>query len=454
MSPAKGLAKGLIIAATASGCGKTTVTLGLLRHLAASGRKVASAKAGPDYIDPAFHAAATGGPCLNLDSWAMRRDTLGGAAAGLGDGVEFVVCEGVMGLFDGAFVSKDETDGSTAELARLTGWPVVLVIDARAQAASAAAVLKGFQGFRPGVDIAGVVFNRVGGKKHAEILRQASAHAVPDVPVLGCLPRTDGLALPERHLGLVQAGEHPDLEGFLENARRLIAEHLDVEGLLALARPLGLGGPPGDGATPPLAPLGQRIAVAADDAFAFSYPLVIEGWRRAGAEIVAFSPLAGLAPDADADAVYLPGGYPELHAGTLAAADGFLDGLRSAAARGAAVYGECGGYMVLGKGLVDADGNRHAMAGLLALETSFKEPKLHLGYRRAATLETGPLGGAGAAFRGHEFHYTGIAGEGPGKALFQAADAEGRDLGDVGLMDGTVAGSFIHLIDREGDKGL
>ncbi|MCH7551608.1 MAG: hypothetical protein IIA35_07925 [Proteobacteria bacterium] len=228
-----------------------------------------------------------------------------------------------------------------------------------------------------------------------------------------------------------------------------IAEHLDVEGLLALARPLGLGGPAGDGPTPPLAPLGQRIAVAADEAFAFSYPLVIEGWRRAGAEIVAFSPLADLGPDADADAVYLPGGYPELHAGTLAAAEGFLDGLRRAAARGAAVYGECGGYMVLGKGLIDADGNRHAMAGLLALETSFKEPKLHLGYRRAATLETGPLGAAGAAFRGHEFHYTGVAGEGPGQALFQAADAEGRDLGNVGLRDGTVAGSFIHLIDRE-----
>ena len=455
MNPAKGPAKGLIIAATASGCGKTTVTLGLLRHLAASGRKVASAKVGPDYIDPAFHAAATGGPCLNLDSWAMRPDTLGGAAAGLGAGAEFIICEGVMGLFDGAFVGKGENDGSTADLARLTGWPVILVIDARAQAASAAAVLKGFQGFRPGVDIAGVVFNRVGGERHGAILRRASADAVPGVPVLGCLPRQDGLALPERHLGLVQAGEHPDLEGFLENARTLIAEHLDVESLLALARPLGLGGPPGgppgDGATPPLAPLGQRIAVAADDAFAFSYPLVIEGWRRAGAEIVAFSPLADHAPDADADAVYLPGGYPELHAGRLAAAGGFLGGLRRAAARGAAVYGECGGYMVLGKGLMDADGTRHAMAGLLALETSFKEPKLHLGYRRAATLEAGPLGAAGAAFRGHEFHYTGVTREGPGQALFRAADAEGRDLGDVGLMDGTVAGSFIHLIDREGE---
>ncbi|MCH7833463.1 MAG: cobyrinate a,c-diamide synthase, partial [Proteobacteria bacterium] len=198
---------GLVIAAPASGSGKTVLTLGLLRHLASLGLNVASAKAGPDYIDPAFHAAATGSPCLNLDPWAMRPDTLAQAARRLARDADVVICEGVMGLFDGAFVGKGENDGSTADLARLTGWPVILVIDARAQAASAAAVLKGFQGFRPGVDIAGVVFNRVGGERHGAILRRASADAVPDVPVLGCLPRQDGLALPERHLGLVQAGE-------------------------------------------------------------------------------------------------------------------------------------------------------------------------------------------------------------------------------------------------------
>ncbi len=459
-------AKGLVIAAPASGSGKTVVTLGLLSHLARSGRKVASAKAGPDYIDPAFHTAATGRPCLNLDPWAMRPGTLTGQAAELGRDADLVVCEGVMGLFDGAFVKEGENDGSTAELSTLTGWPVILVIDARAQAASAAAVLKGFHGFRPDVDVAGVIFNRVGGERHADILKAASGQSVPGVPVLGCLPRADGLELPSRHLGLVQAREHPDLEAFLDRAGALIAEHLDVDALLELARPLALQGggkaasspasPPassqGPPLQPPLEPIGQRIAVASDEAFAFSYPSVTGGWREAGAEVVPFSPLAGEAPAPDADAVYLPGGYPELFAGHLAAATGFLEGLRGLAEKGAAVYGECGGYMVMGQGLVDADGARHQMAGLLALETSFAERRLHLGYRRAALVEAGPLGNQGQGFRGHEFHYAHVAREGPGDALFQARDAEGADLGPVGLRDGRVAGSFIHLIDREGDE--
>ncbi|MCH7936482.1 MAG: cobyrinate a,c-diamide synthase [Proteobacteria bacterium] len=438
--------RGLVIAAPASGSGKTVLTLGLLRHLTSMGRNVASAKAGPDYIDPAFHAAATGRSCLNLDSWAMRPDTLAQAARRLARDADVVICEGVMGLFDGAFVGKGEPCGSTADLSRATGWPVVLVIDAGAQAASAAAVLKGFATFQKGVEVVGVVFNRVGSERHGAILRDACARSVAEIPVLGCLPRAPGLELPERHLGLVQAVEHEDLEGFLDRAGAWVAEHLDVDALLALARPLALDGGAPD---PPLPILGQRIAVATDQAFAFSYPLVIDGWRDAGAEIVPFSPLAGEGPDNEADAVYLPGGYPELHAGKLAAAKGFMDGLASAAARGARILGECGGYMVLGRGLIDAGGARHAMAGLLALETSFAKPKLHLGYRRAVTLSGGPLGETGTAFRGHEFHYAEVIEEGPGEPLFQAASAEARELGPAGLIDGNVAGSFIHLIDRE-----
>ena len=440
---------GLVIAAPASGSGKTVLTLGLLRHLASMGRNVASAKTGPDYIDPAFHAAATGRPCLNLDPWAMRPDTLAQAAFSLAREADVVICEGVMGLFDGAFVGKGEPCGSTADLSRATGWPVVLVIDAGAQAASAAAVLKGFATFEAGVEVLGVVFNRVGSERHGTILCDACAQSVAEIPVLGCLPRTPGLELPERHLGLVQAGEHKDLEGFLERAGAWVAEHLDVDGLVALARPLALSGGPPYPSLPPMVPLGQRIAVAADPAFAFSYPLVIDGWRDAGAEVVPFSPLAGEGPDGDADAVYLPGGYPELHAGALAAASGFMDGLASATARGAVVFGECGGYMVLGRGLIDADGTRHAMAGLLALETSFAKPKLHLGYRRAVTVDGGTLGKAGTAFRGHEFHYAEVIEEGPGEPLFHAAGAEAQDLGPAGLVDGQVCGSFIHLIDRE-----
>ncbi len=450
---------GLIIAAPSSGSGKTVVTLGLIRHLAQAGHAVATAKAGPDYIDPAFHAAASrraagGGRCLNLDPWAMRPETLAGLAVATAKDADITVCEGVMGLFDGAFVGSGEKDGSTAELSGLTGWPVVLVIDARAQAGSAAAVLKGFADYRDGVDISGVIFNRVGGARHEEILRRACADGVPGVPVLGCLPKADGLSLPERHLGLVQAVEHPDLEGFIETARALIAGHVDVDALLALAAPLALKGEKASPSINPIIyPLGQRIAVARDEAFAFSYESVVGGWRDAGAEVIEFSPLNNEAPDATADAVYLPGGYPELHAGKLAAAGNFLDGLRAAAERGAALFGECGGYMVLGRGLTDAGGTRHAMAGLLGLETSFTEAKLHLGYRRLKTLgqgspTAGPLGEAGTAFRGHEFHYAKVTAE-DGDALFAVEDAEGNGLGAAGLAEENVAGSFIHLIDRE-----
>ena len=440
---------GLIVGAPASGSGKTVFTLGLVRHLARSGMAVASAKVGPDYIDAAFHTAAGGRPCLTLDPWAMRPRTLAATAARLAGDADTVICEGVMGLFDGATA----TEGSTADLAQLSGWPVILIIDVSAQAASAAAVLRGFATHRPGVRIAGAVFNRVGGERHAQILRQACAAAVPEVPVLGCLTWQDKLTLPERHLGLVQAGEHGDLEAFLERAAALVAAEVDVAALIRLARPwTGNGGAASaaDGVVP-LPPLGQRIAVADDAAFAFRYPHVLDGWRAAGAQITTFSPLADEGPPADADAVYLPGGYPELHAGRLAANGRFLDGLRGAAGRGAVVFGECGGYMVLGRALVDSNGESHAMAGLLPLETSFAEPKMRLGYRRAALAAEGPLGAAGTGFRGHEFHYARIIDEGPGAPLFQCADASGLGLGPAGLALGRVMGSFVHLIDGEGD---
>ena len=441
---------GLVIAAPASGSGKTLFTLGLLRGLARAGVAVASAKAGPDYIDPAFHAAATGRPCINLDPWAMRPETLAAAAADLLGGADFVICEGVMGLFDGATV----TAGSTADLALGLGWPVVLVVDAHAQAASAAAVVRGFATHRPGLALAGVVFNRVGSARHAAILREACALAVPEVPVLGCLPQAPDLVVPSRHLGLVQAVEHPDLDAFLDRAAALIAEHIDIAALRRRAAPghrRAPAAPPSP--APPLPPLGQRIAVARDAAFAFSYPLVIAGWRRAGAEILPFSPLADEPPAAGCDAVYLPGGYPELHAGRLAGNRTFMAGVRAAARRGAAVFGECGGYMALGEGLIDGDGVRHAMLGLLPVETSFAERGLHLGYR-VATLAVGTaLGGAGARFRGHEFHYARIVREGPGQALFACADASGRMLGRTGLVAGTALGSFIHLIDAEDGRG-
>jgi cobyrinic acid a,c-diamide synthase len=432
-------APGLMIAAPASGSGKTVLTLALLRHFRNQGLVVSSIKAGPDFIDPAFHLAASGRACRNLDCWAMRPVTLAALAADAGAGAELVIGEGVMGLFDGA---ADGT-GSTADLAARTGWPVVLVVDVRGQGASAAATVSGFAQFRGDVEVAGVIFNRCGGEGHATILRHAMAPL--GIPVLGWVPRDPGLDLPDRHLGLVQAGEVDDLDAFLDAAADIVAANVDTDALRALAKPGTLSA--GKGTTPGIPPLGRRIAVARDTAFAFAYSFVLDGWRAAGAEIVPFSPLADEAPDGRADAVYLPGGYPELHAGRLAGNRAFLGGLRAAAARGRVLYGECGGYMVLGEGLVDRDGRRHGMAGLVPLETSFAEGRLHLGYRQARLASDGPLGAGGTGFRGHEFHYASIVREGAADPLFVCRDARDQDLGPAGCRRGTVMGSFVHLVD-------
>lgn len=451
-------APGIVIAAPASGSGKTVLTLGLLRHLHRKRVRVASAKAGPDYIDPAFHEAASGRPCINLDPWAMAPARLAAVAAGISARADLVICEGVMGLFDGATAHR----GSTADLAARLGWPVVLVVDARSQGASAAALVRGFATHRPGVTVAGVVFNRVAGERHARLLAESCAEAVPAVKQLGFVPRFDDLGLPGRHLGLVQAVEHPDLDDFLDRAGELVGAHVDVGALAALARPAGADPAKTESARdfaccsrgeaaqlpPPVPPLGQRIGVAADEAFAFRYPLVLEGWRKAGAEISFFSPLGDQSPPPDADALYLPGGYPELHAGLLAGNRKFLDGLYAAAAT-KVIFGECGGYMVLGRALIDADGVAHEMAGLLPLVASFADRRLHLGYRRAELLAGGVLGEPGSVFLGHEFHYSVVKEEGPGQALFRCTDAEGADRGPAGLAAGRVAGSFVHLIDRE-----
>jgi cobyrinic acid a,c-diamide synthase len=434
--------RGLILAAPASGSGKTVVTAGLLRQLRRRGVRVAAAKAGPDFIDPTFHALASGAPCPNLDVWAMRPATLAAVVAGLEATAELVLCEGVMGLFDGT--GADGEAGSTAELAQITGWLVVLVVDARGQGASAAALLRGFAGHRPDVPIAGVIFNRVASERHRALLTGAVARHLPGLAILGALPATPPLALPPRHLGLVPAPEADNAAAVIDRAADLIGACVDIDRLLELARPSTIAEAFAAAGIPPL---GQHVAVARDDAFCFAYPTLLDGWRRDGVELSFFSPLAEGAPDPGADAVYLPGGYPELWAQQLAAAGAFFAGLRRAAAEGKPVYGECGGYMVLGDGLVDGDGHRHAMAGLLPLKTSFAEHRLHLGYRCATLLGKTPLGPAGSRFRGHEFHYATIVREGAGEPLWSVTDAAGADLGNHGLRCDSVFGSFLHLID-------
>ncbi|WP_417688196.1 cobyrinate a,c-diamide synthase [Roseibium sp.] len=431
-------ANGFLIAAPQSGAGKTTVTLALLRALRNTDVKVASAKSGPDYIDPKFHEAASGLPCINLDAWAMQPAQVRSLAADHADAADLLIVEGAMGLFDGAANGT----GSAADLAACLGLPVVFVVDCAKQAQSVAALVAGFRNFRADVQMAGLILNRVGSARHETMLRKALDPI--GIPVLGAMPRHDDLVLPERHLGLVQAQEHAGLEHFLERAAATCAEHIDLAALGRLATPVRSA----DGEEKvDLPPLGQKVAVARDVAFAFSYSHILDGWRRAGAEVSFFSPLADEAPDRDADAIYLPGGYPELHAGRLAVAKKFKAAMQKAASEGALIYGECGGYMALGAALTDVDGIAHQMLGLLPLETSFATRKRHLGYRVVEAKSDIPWAGALSA---HEFHYATIVREGAAERLFSARDAEGNMLDDMGLRAANVMGSFAHVIAARG----
>lgn len=425
---------GILIAAPMSGSGKTTFTLGLLRALKDRGLALASGKAGPDYIDPAFHTAAGGVPCFNYDPWAMRPELLRSQAAMAGDGI--LVVEAMMGLFDGAA----DGSGSAADLAALLGMPAVLVVNCAKMSHSVAALVHGFLTYRCDITIAGVVLNNVGSLRHETMLREALAGQ--GVTVFGAVRRDDALHLPDRHLGLVQAGEHAALEQFIDRAAHCVREGCDVDALVAAAKPLD----PVSAAAQPLSPPGQRIAVARDLAFAFAYSHLLKGWRDQGAQLRFFSPIADEGPDSDCDAIYLPGGYPELHAGEIAAADTFRGALHRAVEHGVPVYGECGGYMVLGEGLVDAAGIRHRMLGLLPLTTSFAKRRLHLGYRR---LE--PVNGFwwSEPLNGHEFHYATTIGEGAAEPLFSVKDARDGALPAAGMRRGKVAGSFMHIIDRQ-----
>ncbi|MXW84582.1 MAG: cobyrinate a,c-diamide synthase [Boseongicola sp. SB0667_bin_21] len=433
------LPPGLLVSAPASGTGKTTVALGLLRALRDKGLAVQPFKSGPDYIDPAFHEAAAGRRSFNLDSWAMD-ESLFATIAAEASGADIVVAEGSMGLFDGVAGRGASGFGSSAETAGQAGWPVVLVVDVGGQAQSSAATALGFRTYDPELPFAGVILNRVASPRHERLARFGMDRV--GIPVLGVLPRRGDLQLPERHLGLIQAVEHPDLERAISGYASFLREHVNLDALREIASSTGL---PAPGTLPN--PPAQRIALARDAAFSFAYPHLLEGWRRAGAEVMPFSPLADEAPDASADLVWLPGGYPELHAGRLADSSRFMDGLRRhAAARH--VHGECGGYMVLGEALVDKDGNSHRMAGLLGLVTSYEQRKFHLGYRRAVLVAGMPGFAPGCALRGHEFHYSTILDQ-PDPPLAEVFDADGKSVPETGSVREFVTGTFFHLIAGE-----
>ncbi|WP_206378397.1 cobyrinate a,c-diamide synthase [Sneathiella limimaris] len=431
----------LMIAAPASGSGKTTVTLALLRAFRNKGVQVTSFKTGPDYIDPVFHHHASGHPCQNLDPWGMQNTTLDYTLHDIGKHAELVIGEGVMGLFDGA---RDGT-GSTADLAAQYQIPIILVMTAKGQAASAGAVLHGFNQFRKNTKIAGVIFNQVSSPAHGEFLKKAAEDL--DIPCLGLIPKKDHLALPSRHLGLVQAGEMPELESFLEEAAELITTSVDLDSLQSFASI-----PKISSNEDAIGPLFQasHIAIAKDAAFTFIYPHLLKRSGKAGQHITYFSPLADEAPDPRTDFIYLPGGYPELHLEALAKAHHFREALQTAKKKSIPIFGECGGYMVMGQEIIGKDGLAYPMTGLLSHRTSFETPKIHLGYRKLRLLKDSPFGSVGQKLRAHEFHYASeLIDELKTTPLFSVTDANGVSKGSVGECDGSAFGSFLHLIDQE-----
>ncbi|UXS02648.1 cobyrinate a,c-diamide synthase [Agrobacterium tumefaciens] len=431
--------RAIIIGAPRSGSGKTSVTIGLLRAFARRGVNVRGIKTGPDYIDPGFHAFATGSAGLNLDSWAMQPDLLRYLFLEQAVGADLVIIESAMGLFDGIPVAEHRS-GSAADLARLFGIPVLLVLDVSGQSQTAAAIAHGFAHYDPAVRMGAVVLNRAGSERHRTLCSEAIENI--GLPVVGCVLRDPSLVLPERHLGLVQASEHPEIDAHIERLADTMEKSIDLDVLLSLATPVEV---PSGSVEAAIAPPGQRIALAEDAVFTFLYPHLKSHWRAVGAEIVPFSPLADQAPDETCDVCWLPGGYPELHAGTLADAANFKAGLARFAAK-KTVHGECGGYMVLGEALEDADGVTHAMTGLLSHATSFAKRKMNLGYRQATITVDGPLGRAGEVLRGHEFHYARVTDPGRDEPFAEIADGQGRALGPSGGRRGPVSGSFFHAI--------
>lgn len=431
----------VIIAAPSSGSGKTTVTLGLIRAFCDRGVNISSAKIGPDYIDPRFHEMAGNRRCINLDSWSMREHLFEKLVLECEPRSDLFIIEGVMGLFDGAAERGAFGNGSTASVAKKLQAPVILVVDAKSQAQSVVALVKGFRDHEPSLHLAGIILNRVGSDRHAQLIKEALDKE--NIFIFGFIPQCKKLELASRYLGLVQAHELKDIDKHIDGIAKIIDDHIDLNAIRKVAtshtvtrQALSSG----------IKPFGQHISIANDAAFSFIYPHILESWRESGAEIATFSPLKDETPDPNSDAVYLPGGYPELYAEQLAHNINFFNSLRIAAGQNKFIFGECGGYMVLGDYLIDQSGTQHEMAGLLPLTTSFENKKLSLGYRTATTVGKTPLGPVGTRFRCHEFHYASII-TNKGENLFNAEDAAQTKLGSIGSKNKSVLGSFMHLID-------
>lgn len=392
----------VVVAGVASGVGKTTVTLGLLEAFRRRGLIVQAFKVGPDFIDPGFHELITGRPSYNLDGWMCGRDHVLSTVAREAADADLVVIEGVMGCFDGVDGTSEE--GSTAQVAKWLGAPVVLVIDARSQSRSAAAVVLGFERLDPDLRIGAVIANRVGGEVHARWVHDAIASCCHAVPV-GAIKRDQALTLPERHLGLVTAAEGALTRELRQRLAETVERSVDLDRVFALAAPVS-DTARASVATRPAQPR-VRIGVARDTAFQFYYAENLYLLRAAGAELVFWSPQADAALP-DVDGLYFGGGYPELHARALSANVAVHEVVRTFAEAGKPIYAECGGLMYLAEALEDLDGVTHPMVGLLPTTVRMRPRRLTLGYSEVVCTADVPIGGAGTAARGHEFHYSSL----------------------------------------------
>jgi cobyrinic acid a,c-diamide synthase len=395
----------IVIAGVASNVGKTTATVGLIGALRARGLKVQPFKCGPDYIDPSYHERAAGRPCRNLDAWMLDDAQLLAGFARACEDVDIAVIEGVMGLFDGS--NWHDERASTAQIAKLLGAPVLLLMDISGAARSAAAVVLGCQHFDPQLPLRGVALNFAGSEGHAQGCAEAITSAT-DLPVLGWLPRQRDWHIPERHLGLVPSGEHAAAHALTAAITSAVDRYFDLPAIIEIARQATERGECAAITRRTPSPAGKhpRLSVARDEAFCFYYPENLELLADAGAKIEFFSPLRGERPSLQSSGVYLGGGYPELHGEVLAANTGLWDALRALHARNAPIYAECGGFMVLTHALIDGNGHNWRMAGLVPGVARMSDKLAALGYRYATALNANLLADRGIELRGHEFRYS------------------------------------------------
>ena len=428
--------KGFIISAPSSGSGKTTLTLGLIRAFSEK-RKVQPFKNGPDYIDTQFQSLSANTDSYNLDTWAMSPNQIFKIINSAGDH-SLCIVEGSMGLFDGVLKGKYSFTGSTADLSRLTGWPIILVVDCAKQAQSSAALVYGFKTYRPDIQIAGVILNNVSSARHQNLL--VSEITKTKVPILGIMPKSPDIEIPERHLGLVQADELNDIQEKLDKLSNFIKTNCDLDKIEMIATPIADIRKTNEISRPPA----QKIGIAKDHAFTFTYSHLLNSWKNQGAEITTFSPLNDEPPPTHVDFIWLPGGYPELHLKIISSAEKFKKGIYNFSKR-KPVHGECGGYMVMGSNIIGSDKKNYRMAGIFNLSTSFEKRKLNLGYR-VATIQD-PFFGFKKRdiLLGHEFHYTSIL-EKKDPSIVSVEDAYGNDLGLLGSRRDCATGTFFHLI--------